>query len=56
MTGRHVFCVIRRNHTFCVTPGIAAHEVAHAYQVAEGDRAYRAGRSIGEPLASLSPW
>jgi Zn-dependent membrane protease YugP len=36
--------------------GIAAHEVAHAYQDAEGDRAYRARRSIGEPLARLSPW
>ena len=36
--------------------GIAAHEIAHAYQDAEGDAAYRARRSIGEPLASLSPW
>jgi uncharacterized protein len=36
--------------------GISAHEVAHAYQDAEGDRAYRARRSIGEPLAELAPW
>jgi hypothetical protein len=36
--------------------GIAAHEVAHAYQDAEGDRAYRARRSIAEPLARLAPW
>ncbi len=35
--------------------GIAAHEVAHAYQDAEGDRAYRARRSIAEPLAGLAP-
>lgn len=35
--------------------GIAAHEVAHAYQDAEGDRAYRARRSIAEPLADLAP-
>ena len=35
--------------------GIAAHEVAHAYQDAEGDRAYRAPRSIAEPLAGLAP-
>jgi Zn-dependent membrane protease YugP len=35
---------------------IAAHEVAHAYQDAEGDRAYRARRSIGEPLSRLAPW
>jgi hypothetical protein len=36
--------------------GIAAHEVAHAYQDAEGDRAFRARRSIGEPLAKLAPF
>ncbi len=36
--------------------GISAHEVAHAYQDAEGQRAYRARRSIGEPLAHLSPF
>jgi Zn-dependent membrane protease YugP len=35
--------------------GIAAHEVAHAYQDAEGDRAYRARRSIAEPLAGFAP-
>jgi Zn-dependent membrane protease YugP len=35
--------------------GISAHEVAHAYQDAEGDRAYRARRSIGEPLSRLAP-
>jgi uncharacterized protein len=34
---------------------IAAHEVSHAYQDAEGDRAYRARRSIGEPLARFAP-
>lgn len=36
--------------------GIAAHEVAHAYQDAEGDRAYKARRTIAEPLAGLAPW
>ena len=36
--------------------GISAHEVAHAYQDAEGEWAYRARRSIGEPLAQLSPF
>jgi Zn-dependent membrane protease YugP len=36
--------------------GIAAHETAHAYQDAEADRAYRARRSIAEPLAALAPW
>jgi Zn-dependent membrane protease YugP len=36
--------------------GISAHEVAHAYQDAEGDRIYRLRRSIGEPIAALSPW
>jgi Zn-dependent membrane protease YugP len=36
--------------------GIAAHEVAHAYQDAEGDRAYKARRTIAEPLARLAPW
>jgi uncharacterized protein len=35
---------------------IAAHEVSHAYQAAEGSRAYRLRKSIGEPLASLAPW
>lgn len=36
--------------------GIAAHEVSHAYQDAEGSRVYRIRRAIGEPLARLSPW
>jgi Zn-dependent membrane protease YugP len=36
--------------------GIAAHEVAHAYQDAERDPAYRARRSIAEPLAGLAPF
>jgi Zn-dependent membrane protease YugP len=36
--------------------GIAAHEVSHAYQDAEGSRAYRLRKSVGEPLARLAPW
>jgi uncharacterized protein len=36
--------------------GIAAHEVSHAYQDAEGSRVYRLRRTIAEPLARLSPW
>jgi uncharacterized protein len=36
--------------------GIAGHEVSHAYQDAEGNRAYRARQSIGRPLAQLAPW
>jgi Zn-dependent membrane protease YugP len=36
--------------------GIAAHEVSHAYQDAEGSRVYRARRAVGEPLARLAPW
>jgi Zn-dependent membrane protease YugP len=36
--------------------GIAAHEVSHVYQDAEGNRAYRARRVIGEPLMRLAPW
>jgi uncharacterized protein len=36
--------------------GIAAHEVAHAYQDADGSRAYRLRRRIGEPLARLAPY
>jgi uncharacterized protein len=36
--------------------GIAAHEVAHAYQDVERDPAYRARRLIAEPLARLSPF
>ena len=36
--------------------GIAAHEVSHAYQDAEGSRAYRVRRAVGEPLARFAPW
>jgi Zn-dependent membrane protease YugP len=36
--------------------GIAAHEVSHAYQDAEGSRAYRVRKRVGEPLARLAPW
>lgn len=36
--------------------GIAAHEVSHAYQDAEGSRSYRARKSIGERLAKVAPW
>jgi len=36
--------------------GIAAHEVCHAYQDAEGSRVYRVRRAVGEPLAKLAPW
>jgi Zn-dependent membrane protease YugP len=36
--------------------GIAGHEVSHAYQDAEGSRAYRARRSIGAQLAHFAPW
>ncbi len=36
--------------------GIAAHEVAHAYQDAEGSRAYRARKRVGEPLVRFAPW
>ena len=36
--------------------GIAAHEVSHAYQDAEGSRAYRARHTIGEQLAQIAPW
>ena len=36
--------------------GIAAHEVSHAYQDAEGSRVYRVRRTVAEPLARLSPW
>lgn len=35
--------------------GIAAHEVSHALQDAEGSRAYRWRQSIGEPLAQFAP-
>jgi uncharacterized protein len=36
--------------------GIAAHEVSHAYQDAEGSRAYRARHTIGDQLAQIAPW
>jgi Zn-dependent membrane protease YugP len=36
--------------------GIAGHEVSHAYQDAEGSRAYRGRQSIGEQLARVAPW
>jgi uncharacterized protein len=36
--------------------GIAAHEVGHAVQDAEGSRVYRARRTVGEPIAKLAPW
>jgi Zn-dependent membrane protease YugP len=36
--------------------GVAGHEVSHAYQDAEGNRTYRARRSIGEQLAQFAPW
>jgi Zn-dependent membrane protease YugP len=36
--------------------GIAAHEVAHAYQDADGSRVYRARKRVGEPLARLAPY
>jgi Zn-dependent membrane protease YugP len=36
--------------------GIAAHEIGHAYQDAEGSRAYRIRKAIGEPLSALAPW
>lgn len=36
--------------------GIAAHEVAHALQDAEGSRAYRWRQRIGEPLAQFAPF
>ena len=35
--------------------GIAADEVSHAYQDAEGSRVYRVRRTVGEPLARLMP-
>lgn len=35
--------------------GIAAHEVAHAYQDAEGSRVYRLRKRIAEPLSRLAP-
>ena len=36
--------------------GIAAHEVSHAYQDAEGNRAFRWRQAVGEPIAKLAPW
>ena len=36
--------------------GIAADEVSHAYQDAEGSRVYRVRRTVAEPLARVSPW
>ena len=36
--------------------GITAHEVSHAYQDAEGSRAYRARKAVGEPLMRLAPF
>jgi Zn-dependent membrane protease YugP len=36
--------------------GIAAHEVSHAYQDAEGSRVYRARRTVAEPLSRVAPW
>jgi Zn-dependent membrane protease YugP len=36
--------------------GIAAHEVAHAYQAAEGSRLYLLRRRMGGPLARLAPY
>jgi Zn-dependent membrane protease YugP len=36
--------------------GIAAHEVSHAYQDADGNRAYRIRKAVAEPLARLAPF
>jgi len=36
--------------------GIATHEVAHAYQDAEGSRVYRLRKRIAEPLGKVAPW
>jgi hypothetical protein len=36
--------------------GIAAHEVAHAYQDAEGNLAYRVRQAVAKPLMRLAPW
>jgi Zn-dependent membrane protease YugP len=36
--------------------GIAAHEVSHAYQDADGSRAYRIRKAVAEPLAKLAPF
>jgi Zn-dependent membrane protease YugP len=36
--------------------GIAAHEVAHAYQAVDGSRVYLLRRRMGTPLARLAPF
>ncbi len=36
--------------------GIAAHEVSHAYQDADGSRAYRLRRAVAEPLTKIAPY
>jgi Zn-dependent membrane protease YugP len=36
--------------------GIAAHEVSHAYQDADGSRAYRIRKAVAEPLAKFAPF
>jgi Zn-dependent membrane protease YugP len=36
--------------------GIATHEVAHAYQDAEGNRVYRLRKRIAEPLSRVAPF
>jgi uncharacterized protein len=36
--------------------GIAAHEVSHAYQDADGNRAYRIRKTVAEPLAKFAPF
>jgi uncharacterized protein len=35
--------------------GIAGHEVSHAYQDADGSRAYRLRKRVAEPLGNLAP-
>ena len=36
--------------------GIAAHEVSHAYQDADGNRAYRIRKAVAEPLSRFAPF
>jgi Zn-dependent membrane protease YugP len=36
--------------------GIAAHEVSHAYQDADGSRAYRIRKAVAEPLSKFAPF
>jgi Zn-dependent membrane protease YugP len=36
--------------------GISAHEVAHAYQDADGSRAYRLRKAVAEPLSQFAPF